>query len=130
MRKAARKIISMRECGDHPVKLKTIGQMSLFQSCYGKTFGGCDASLSFTPHVSCYYSNAVEVCDGSASSRVLKAVVKEATQQRSKSIDQQFLDYCEDDSIGIHCYPACGSCKCGQCISGSKSMSLKDERAY
>ena len=123
-------LISMRESGDHPVKLKTIGQMSLFQSCYGKTFGGCDASLSFTPHVSCYYSNAVEVCDGSASSRVLKAVVKEATQQRSKSIDQQFLDYCEDDSIGIHCYPACGSCKCGQCISGSKSMSLKDERAY
>ncbi|XP_057308008.1 uncharacterized protein LOC130645900 [Hydractinia symbiolongicarpus] len=32
--------------------------------------------------------------------------------------------------LGIQCTPRCGSCKCGNCHSGGKDMTLKEEREY
>ena len=65
-----------------------------------------------------------------ACSRAMKTLVKSATTNISKSIDKQFMEFCMNDSIGVHCHPKCGGCKCGGCVSGSKQMSLKDEKLF
>ena len=124
-------LLSMRESQHHPVKLRSIGQMTLFENCFGKTFGGCDSDLKFTPHRACYQSQVVEVSEGiTTKTRTMKAMVKSASMVSSKRIDQQFMDYCREESIGVHFFPSCGGCRCGKCNSGDKAMSLKDEKAY
>ena len=116
----------MRESQDHPVKIKSVGQMSLFENSFGKTFGGCDPNLKFIPHTACYQSNVLELSDTATSkTRTMKAMVKSASMISSKRIDQQFLDHCMEESIGVHCYLYCRCCKC---ITGDKSMSLRDEK--
>ena len=60
----------------------------------------------------------------------MKTLVRSATERASKAIDQQFMDFWMQDSIGVHCHPSCRGCKCGQCIAGDKQMSLKDEKSY
>ena len=87
--------------------------------------------MKFIPHTACYQSNVLELSDTATSkTRTLKAMVKSASMISSKRIDQQFLDHCMEESIGVHCYPYCGGCRCGKCITGDKSMSLRDEKAY
>ena len=81
--------------------------------------------------MACYKSISIEIAPNSvAKTKTMKALIKIATGHSSKRVDQKFMDYCLEDSIGVHCHPACGGCRCGQCISGNKFMSLKDEKAY
>ena len=124
-------MISMRDSADLPVKIKSIGKMTLFENCFGLTFGGWDKDLKFKPHVACYSSVVTEISeDNAVRSRAMKTLVKSATISASKAIDKQFMDFCLQDSIGVHCHPSCGGCKCGRCIPGGNQMSLKDEKAY
>ena len=124
-------LFSMRESASHPVKVKSVGNMTLYRNAFGKTFGGWDTELNFKPHIACYKSIAIEIASNSvAKTKTMKALIRNATGHSSKRVDQKFMDYCLEDSIGVHCHPACGGCRCGQCISGNKFMSLKDEKAY
>ena len=51
-------MISMRDGEDLPVKIKSIEKITLFENCFGKTFGGWDSNLEFKPHTACYSSVA------------------------------------------------------------------------
>ena len=106
-------MISMRDGEVLPVKVKTIEKMTLFENCFGKTFGGWDKKLKFKPHVACYSSINEMSQTSAACSRAMKTLVKSATTNVSKSIDKQFMEFCMNDSIGVHCHPKCGGCKCG-----------------
>ena len=73
-------MLSMREGVDHPVKVKSIDKMTLFENCFGRTFGGWDSSLKFTPHISCYSTVATEMSGSTtACSRAMKTIVRAAT---------------------------------------------------
>ena len=87
--------------------------------------------MKFIPHTACYQSNVLELSDTATSkTRTMKAMVKSASMISSKRIDQQFLDHCMEESIRVHCYPYYGGRRWGKCITGDKSMSLRDEKAY
>ena len=95
-------MVSMRESADLPVKVKSINKLTLFKNCFGKTFGGYDQGLNFTPHVVCFSTVATEMSGSSAAkSRAMKTLVKSATVCASKSIDQQFLDYSLESPQGF-----------------------------
>ena len=40
------------------------------------------------------------------------------------------LDDFKEESIGVECSPRCGGCRCGNCPTGSKQMTIKEEREY
>ena len=102
-------MISMRDSEVFPVRVKTIEKMTLFENCFGKTFGGWDPNLKFKPHVACYSTVVNEMSESSAAcSRAMKTVVKSATTNISKSTDKQFMEFCMNDSIGVHCHPKWG----------------------
>ena len=48
----------------------------------------------------------------------------------STKTKQEILEFFQEESIGVECYPQCGGCQCGKCATGSKQMSLKQKRKY
>ena len=82
--------------------------------------------MKIVPHTACYPSNVLELSDTAISkARNMKEMVKSASMISSKRIDQQFLDHCMEESIGVHCYPYVGGCRCGKCNTGDKSILLR-----
>jgi len=53
-----------------------------------------------------------------------KQIVKYAKVLHSISAE----DFYNIESLGVSCIPACGSCKCGHCHPGGKSMTLHEEK--
>ena len=121
-------LVSMRKNSIHPVPVKRMGEITLYEGPFGKVFGGCDEQLDFEPPVKSCPVRVVEVCRAQA--QTLRTAVTSATRVSSAKTEKEFLDYFKEESIGVSCVPSCGGCKCGQCPTGAKSMSLKDERAY
>ena len=80
----------MRESRDHPVKIKSIDNMTLFGNCFGKTFSGWDPNLKFIPHVACYSTIGAGISQ--ASSTVLKSVVKSATVDATVNVVNSSLN--------------------------------------
>ena len=127
-------LLSMRHNFLHPKPVKSIGGMILYDGILGKVFGGSDPHLVFTPHRSSYPSS-VHLLHQSASSMVyrshaMRTVVKEAAYTLSTRSDREFLNYFQEESIGVECNPKCGGCRCGKCATGAKQMSIRDERLY
>ena len=50
-------LISMRSSSHHPSPSKRFGEMTLYDGIYGKTIGGTDPDLKFTPHQATYPAN-------------------------------------------------------------------------
>ena len=124
-------LISMRSNFLHPERKSRIGGMTLYEGPLGMVFGGSDSDLRFTPHVNSYPTAVREVVkDTFVHLQTMKTIVKAATLISSAKNEKEFLDYFKEENIGAECNPRCGGCRCGQCASGSKSMSLKNEREY
>ena len=47
-----------------------------------------------------------------------------------KRLGARVQDFYDIESLGVHCQPKCGSCKCGECQPGAKNMTLREEREY
>ena len=124
-------LLSMRQNHIHPSAIKNIGNMMLYKGPLGMVFGGSDDDLNFDPPEKCYPST-VHVLNQSSlrHAQTMRTIVKEADFSVRAKADKEFIDYFKEDSIGVHCNPRCGSCKCGTCPIGAKEMSLKDEREY
>ena len=52
--------------------------------------------------------------------QTMRTIVKEADFSVRAKADKEFIDYFKEDSIGVHCNPRCGSCKCETCPIGAK----------
>ena len=123
-------LISMRQNDIHPSKSKSIGKMVLYDGPLGKVFGGCDPDLDFSPFVNSYPASVHPLVSDTVQSIVLRAVVKEAVYTTPSKTEKDFLEFFKEESIGVECSPRCGGCLCGKCATGSKQMSLKDEKEY
>ena len=58
----------------------------------------------------------------------MKASVVELTYISSSKQEKEFLDLFKEEMIRAECSPRCGGCQCGHCATGSKQMSLKEEK--
>ena len=121
-------LLSMRSNYLHPVPVKSINRMILYEGPFGKVFGGSCNFLKITPMKMCHPTSVVEVDRHHLVT--MKAIVKSSTCLVSAKADRELLDHFKEESIGVHCEPRCGGCRCGKCAVGSKQMSLKDEREY
>ena len=81
--------------------------------------------------VKCYPLSVHEAAESkTAHARTMKVTVKEASFTATAKTDCEFLDFFKEESIGVECQPKCGGCRCGKCPTGSKAMTLKEERDY
>lgn len=63
------------------------------------------------------------MCIHHASGRIIEPI--RLNQENLKNTLNQFFDI---ESLGTHCIPKCGSCKCGKCPPGNGNYTLKEER--
>lgn len=63
------------------------------------------------------------MCIHHASGRIIEPI--RLNQENLKNTLNQFFDI---ESLGTHCIPKCGSCKCGKCPPGNGNYALKEER--
>ena len=70
--------ILMRQNLYHPVPVKNIGNMTLYDGPLGKVFGGTDEDLQFTP-VKTNYPQSVKPTVVNSTAITVKAIVVEAT---------------------------------------------------
>ena len=124
-------LLSMRQNFLHPKPVKQIGSMVLYSGPLGMVFGGSDSSLEFQTPVKCYPLSVHEAAISSPShARTMKVIVKEASFTATAKTDREFLDFFKEESIGVECQPRCGGCRCGKCPTGSKAMTIKEEKDY
>ena len=123
-------LISLRASAHHPNKIKSIGDMSLYQGIYGKVLGGTSSELVMAENHESSLPAIVRSCQSNARAQTLRAVVQAVTATCTRKTDSEFLDLLLEDKIGVDCNPKCGGCRCGRCAVGIKEMSLHDEREY
>ena len=104
--------------------------MILYDGQLGKVFGGRCEDLVFTPFELSYPVSVNRVYSDTVRSTVLRAAIKEVVYTTPAKSDREFLEYFQEESIGVECTPRCGGCRCGRCATGSKQMSLKTEKEY
>ena len=121
-------LLSMSCNNLHPVPIKTIDKMILYNGPFGKVFGGSCDFIKVNPMKLCHPTGVMEIDRHRLVA--MKAIIKSSTCVSSAKADRELLDYFKEDSFGVHCEPKCGGCRCGSCAIGSKQMSLKDEKEY
>ena len=55
-------LFSMRKNSIHPVPVKRMHDMTLYEGPFGKVFGGCYADLKFDPPIKSCPVSVMEVC--------------------------------------------------------------------
>ena len=89
----------------HPVKTASNGHLLLLSNRFGNLIGGTHNSIK----------------EGA------KKVIYHAAIHL---VSHKMNDFFSIENLGIEVNPRCGSCRCGECHPGGKSMSLKEEREY
>ena len=112
----------MRKNSIHPVPVKRINEMTLYNGPFGNVFRGCDAHLNFKPPVKSCPTSVVEVCRTEA--HTFRVAINSVSKVSSAKTEKEFLDYFKEESIGVSCVLSCGGCKCGCCPTGAMLMSL------
>ena len=126
-------LVSMRQSVDHPNRIRSIGDMTLYGGPFGLVFGGTSPKIRFSPHVISYPLSVVEVNEDVidiVKTNTVRAFVKSVSLVGSKKAEKDFLEYFELEKVGVDCAVKCGGCQCGQCLIGKTAMSIKDEREY
>ena len=118
-------LISMRQNHLHPEKVKTVGEMFLYDGRMGKVFGGKDPKLRFTPHKTSIPSSVHQVHHSHLSrahihTQTMRTIVREATYITPAKSEKELLEYFQEESIGVESSPRCGGCRCGKCPTGTK----------
>lgn len=137
-------LVSHKEGQLAPQKIRTVGDLVLWDGPMGKTVAGSHPGLFEEVTVSAHTSRT----HFARSMRTAAVRYEEHTcvvpihppQNQRAPIDAQaqqsnctastsnFLDWWKWDSIGAGCVPRCGGCRCGNCQPGGKEMTLAEER--
>lgn len=135
-------LISHREGQLAPQRVRTVGDLVLWDGPLGKTVGGThpelledlvvSAHLSKTHFARSMRAAAVKYEELTNRNPELSPLNCQATMQvqesRTSSTYQDFLQWWRWDSMGAACEPKCGGCRCGNCQPGGKEMTLAEER--
>ena len=89
----------------HPVKLEAVGHLLLMKNRFGSIIAGSHSSFQ----------------------EKTKKLVKHAIVLHA---DATVEDFYSIESLGVTCYPRCGSCRCGKCHTGGKDMTLVEEKEF
>lgn len=89
----------------HPVRKQAVGHLLLLKNRFGVIIGGTHPTLK------------------ERTKKVLQHAIIHHAMVRVE-------DFYKLEQLGVECTPKCGSCRCGQCHPGGKSMTLKEEREY
>lgn len=142
--RAIQLLVSHKEGQLAPQKIRTVGDLVLWDGPMGKTVAGSHPGLFEEVTVSAHTSRT----HFARSMRTAAVRYEEHTcvvpihppQNQRAPIDAQaqqsnctastsnFLDWWKWDSIGAGCVPRCGGCRCGNCQPGGKEMTLAEER--
>ena len=135
-------LISHREGRLAPQKIRTVGDLILWDGPLGTTVGGChpelceelsmSANMSRTHFARSMRAAALkyEELTDSVPEELSpnKHVAAKVQESRTSSTNRDFLDWWKWDSIGAACEPKCGGCRCGNCQPGGKEITLAEER--
>ena len=89
----------------HPVKIEEIDHLLLMENRFGFLVAGAHP---------CMNENT-------------KKLVKHAIVLHTSINVEEFFSI---EALGVTCYPKCGSCSCGKCHTGGKSMTLAEEKEH
>lgn len=118
-----------------PQKVRSVGDLVLWDGPLGKTVGGSHPDLLEEVTVSAHGSRthfAHSMRSAAAAYREISCkgplFQPPATLATTSAASRDFMDWWRWDSIGAACEPRCGGCRCGNCQPGGKEMTLSEER--
>lgn len=132
-------LISHKEGQLVPQKVRSVGDLVLWDGPLGKTIGGTHPDLfeevtlmahtSETHFARSMRTAAVKYSElASQSSVSCQSPSHPFIQSNAATTSKDFLKWWEWESIGAACVPKCGGCRCGNCQPGGKEMSLAEEK--
>ncbi|CAI5671305.1 unnamed protein product [Oreochromis niloticus] len=131
-------LISHKEGQLVPQKIRSIGDLVLWDGPLGKTIGGTHPDLFEEVTLMAHTSKTHFARSMRAAAFKYQEFTKDlASCQRpdhpetlstTATSSRDFLKWWRWESIGAACQPRCGGCRCGNCQPGGKEMTLAEER--
>lgn len=128
-------LISHKEGQLVPQKVRSVGNLVLWDGPLGKTVGGSHPDLmedvKVTAHGSrTHFARSMRTAAVAYEEVTSKSPVQapQLIQAVTSAANQDFMDWWRWDSIGAACEPRCGGCRCGNCQPGGKEMTISEER--
>ncbi|KAL1250804.1 hypothetical protein QQF64_018600 [Cirrhinus molitorella] len=124
-------LISHREGRLAPQRVKVIGDLVLWEGPLGKTVGGAHPDLFEEVDMAAYASEthfAQSMRTSALKYQELTGRQEFKAETKNTVAGREFLNWWKWDSIGTACEPKCGGCKCGNCQTGGKEITLSKER--
>ncbi|KAJ8260443.1 hypothetical protein GJAV_G00182210 [Gymnothorax javanicus] len=137
-------LVSHKEGQLAPQKIRTVGDLVLWDGPMGKTVAGTHPELfeevTVSAHTSrTHFARSMRTAAVKYEEHICADPIHPPqSQQASIAIQPQqsscaattsnFLEWWKWDSIGAGCVPRCGGCHCGNCQPGGKEMTLAEER--
>lgn len=132
-------LISHKEGQLVPQKVRSVGDLVLWDGPLGKTIGGTHRDLfeevTLTAHTSKTHfarsmrAAAVKYMELSCKDTIsCQSPDYPSTPSNTATSSRDFLKWWKWESIGAACEPRCGGCRCGNCQPGGKEMTLAEER--
>ena len=128
-------LISHKEGQLVPQKVRSVGDLVLWDGPLGKTVGGSHPDLLEDATVTAHDSRTHFARSMRAAAAKYKEITSDCavqppglTQATTSAASRDFIDWWKWDSIGAACEPRCGGCRCGNCQPGGKEMTISEER--
>ncbi len=124
-------LISHKEGRLVPQKIRTVGDLVLWDGPLGKTIAGTHPGLFEEATVTAHQSRAHFARSMRTAALMYEEhICAKPTIKSSYSAisSRDFIEWWRWDSIGAPCTPKCGGCRCGSCQLGGKEMTLAEER--
>ncbi|XP_054880233.1 uncharacterized protein LOC129354770 [Poeciliopsis prolifica] len=132
-------LISHKEGQLVPQKVRSVGDLVLWDGPLGKTVGGTHPDLfeevTLMAHTSeTHFARSMRTAAVKYSELTCKSSVSCQSprhpfiRSNAATTSKDYLKWWEWESIGAACVPKCGGCRCGNCQPGGKEMSLAEEK--
>ncbi|KAK5862062.1 hypothetical protein PBY51_017494 [Eleginops maclovinus] len=128
-------LISQKEGQLIPQKVRSVGDLVLWDGPLGTTVGGSHPDLledvTITAHGSrTHFARSMRTAAAEYKEIICKGSLEQPplTQATTCAASKDFLDWWRWDRIGAACEPRCGGCRCGHCQPGGKEMTISEER--
>lgn len=128
-------LISHKEGQLVPQKVRSVGDLVLWDGPLGKTVGGSHPDFLEDVTVTAHGSRTHFARSMRTAAVGYKEITSycskqsaQLTQATTSAASRDFINWWRWDSIGAACEPRCGGCRCGNCQPGGKEMTISEER--